>query len=155
MVFVISGRTTGMVIPVFVASSFWKWIVSDSHRSDDRTHVKDPKDIFEVRPPSGDRLFIFLRVEVSRDRIPFAPLDQLPLNICYRPAIETILVDGSGSMSLVPLTPLIHLSHHTQTDSGHPFSFHSSPGQALGRRRHKLSQARYNPVYQLLRPCRV
>ena len=94
---------------MFIASSFWKQKVSDGHNSDDRTHVKDPKDIIEVQPPGGDRLLIFLCVQMPGDWIPFAPLDQPPLNICYRPGIESISVGGSRSMSLVPLTLLIHL----------------------------------------------
>ena len=115
-VLVTSGRAVEVVVFVFIVSSFWKQKVSDGRRSDDRTHVKVPKDIVEVQPPGGDRFFIFLRMETPRDRIPFAPLDHLPLNVCYRPEIESILVDDSRSMSLVPLTPSIHLSHHTRTD---------------------------------------
>ena len=115
-VLVTSGRAVGVVVFVFIANSFWKRRVSDGHRSDNGTHVKGPKDVVEVQPPGGDRPFIFLRMEMPRDRIPFAPLDQLPLNVCYRSEIESILVDDSRSISLVPLTPSIHLSHHTRTD---------------------------------------
>ena len=59
--------------------------------SSDRTHVKDLKNLIEVRPPGVDRLFITLRVETPRDHIPFAPLDQLPLDICHYPTIKYIL----------------------------------------------------------------
>ena len=97
-VLVTSERAAGVVVFVFIASSFWKRKVSDGHRSDDKTHVKDLKDIVEVQPPGDDRLLIFLCVQTPRDRIPFAPLDQLPLNICHRPGIESILVGGSRSV---------------------------------------------------------
>ena len=49
-----------MVGLVFVASSPWNWKVSCS---DDRMHVEDLKNPVEIRPPSGDRLLVVLRVE--------------------------------------------------------------------------------------------
>ena len=101
---------------VFVASSFWKRRVSDGHRSDDKTHVKDLKNIVEVQPPGDDRLLIFLYLQTPRGRIPFAPLGQPPLNICHRPGIESILVGGPRSVSPVPLTSSIRSSRHTRTD---------------------------------------
>jgi len=83
--------------------------VSSSHCSSDKTHVKDPKNIFETQPPGGDLLFSFLRVEAPTDRIPFIPLDEVPLNICYGSAIESNMMDGSRWVSLVQLTPIIDL----------------------------------------------
>jgi len=56
----------------------------------DGTYVKDVKDPVEVQPPGGDRLFIGLGVEESRERVPFTPLDGLALNICHSPVIESI-----------------------------------------------------------------
>ena len=66
-VVVTSGRGAGVVVSVFIASSFWKRKVSDGHRSDGRTHVKDPKDIAEVQSPGSDRLFIFLCIETPEN----------------------------------------------------------------------------------------
>jgi len=60
---------------VVVVSSLWKQKVSNGHRSSDRTHVEVLKDLFEAQPPGGDRLSIFLHVEMSRDYIPFTPID--------------------------------------------------------------------------------
>jgi len=47
----------------------------------DETHVKDMKNPVEVRPPVDDRLFIVLRVITSGDRVPFTPLDDVPLDL--------------------------------------------------------------------------
>jgi hypothetical protein len=65
-----------------------------SHLSN-RTHAKDLKNPIEVQPPGGNHLLVVLRVKSSRYHTPFAPLDQLPLDICHRPAIESISVNGS------------------------------------------------------------
>ena len=111
-----SRRTAGTAESVFIGSAFWEREVSNGHCSSDRTHGKDPKNIFEAQPPGGDGLFIFLRTKMPRDHAPFTPLDELPLNICYGPAIESVIMVGSRYMSLVRLTPTIGLSHRTRTD---------------------------------------
>jgi len=113
---VTSQRTAGAAASVFVGSAFWEREVSNGHHSSDRTHVKDPKNIFEAQPPGGDGLFIFLRAKMPRDHVPFTPLDELSLNICYGPVIESVIMDGSRYMSLAQLTPTIDLSHCTRTD---------------------------------------
>jgi len=89
------------VTPVFVVSSFWNRKVSRGLYSSDRTHVKDLKNLVEIRLPRGDRLFILLRVEMPGNCVPFTPLDQLHLNTCHSPAIEGISMDGSRCMWLV------------------------------------------------------
>jgi len=66
---------TGMVTFAFIASSFWKRKVSIGLYRNDETHVEDLKNLVEVQLPGGDRLFVVLRVETSRDHIPFTPLD--------------------------------------------------------------------------------
>jgi len=68
--------------------------VSNGHHSRDRTHVKDLKNILEAQPPRSDRLFIFLRVGTPTDRVPSTPLCELTPNICYGPAIESVVMDG-------------------------------------------------------------
>ena len=68
--------------------------VSNGHHSRYRTHVKDLKNILEAQLPGSDRLFIFLRAETPIDHAPFIPLRELPLNICHRPAIESITING-------------------------------------------------------------
>lgn len=45
------------------------------------THVEDVKDPEEVKPPSGDRIFIALRVEKSRGDTPFPLLDNVFLDL--------------------------------------------------------------------------
>jgi len=46
------------------------------------------KNPVEVQPPGGDRFFIVLRVITSRDRIPFPPLDDVPLDLFHSPDWE-------------------------------------------------------------------
>jgi hypothetical protein len=65
------------------------------------------KDPVEILFPSGDRFFIVLRVEESRDRVAFTMLEDLPLYIGYSPTIET-LVSG-------PPTPHALLTRLTQS----------------------------------------
>jgi len=116
-VFVTSWRaaeTVAYVLVVFIASAFREQEVSNGHHSSDRTHVEDLKNLFEAQPLVGDRLFVFLRVEMPKDRAPFIPLDKLLLNICYGPAIESIVIDGSRYMLLTQLTLTTDLSHHTR-----------------------------------------
>ena len=107
--FVTPWLTAGTAGTVLIASAFWEGEVSSTHRSSDRTHVKDPKSIFEAQPPGRDLLFAFLRVQAPRDPIPFIPLGQVPLNICYGPAIKSNLMNGLRYASLIQLTPTIGL----------------------------------------------
>jgi len=58
------------------------------------THVEDLKNILEAQPPAGDRLLFFPREEIPKEHVQFIPLDELPLNICYGPAIGGIIIDG-------------------------------------------------------------
>jgi len=47
----------------------------------DGTHVEHEKDSVEVCPPGGDHLLIILCMEKLSDCVPFALLDDLPLDI--------------------------------------------------------------------------
>jgi len=60
---------------LFIVNAFWKQEVNTRLSSNDGTHVKYLKNLVEVGPPGRDHLFVVLRVEVSRDHIPFTPLD--------------------------------------------------------------------------------
>ena len=64
-----------MAASELVVSSFWREKVSNGPRLRDRTYVKDLKNFIEAQPPSGDRLFIFRRVEMPGDWIPSTPLE--------------------------------------------------------------------------------
>jgi len=46
--FVVSWRTVGAAGSVFTGSAFWEGEVSNDHHSNDRTHTKDLKNIFEA-----------------------------------------------------------------------------------------------------------
>ena len=59
---------------MLVASSLCNLEVSTRLDSNDRTHVKDLKNLVEVQPPGGNLLSVVLRVEPSGDCIPFTPL---------------------------------------------------------------------------------
>ena len=113
---VASWPTDGAAESVLTGSAFWEGEVNDGNHSNDRTHIKDPKNILEALPPAGDRLFIFLRTEMPTDHVPFTPLGELPLDIRYGPAIESITINSSRYTSLVQLTPAIDLLRRTWTD---------------------------------------
>ena len=148
-------RTAGPAGSVFTGSASWEGEVSNGNHSNDSAHIKDLKNILEVRPPADDRLFISPRMEMPTDHVPFTPLAELPLNIPYGPAIESITMSDSRCVSLVQLTPVADLLHRTRTDRARPVAFHSSPGQVLDRYRRKITQARRDPVHSPLDPCYV
>ena len=91
---VTSWRTAGAAASVFIGSALLEGEVSNGHHSRDRTHGKDLKDILEVQLPGSDCLFIFPRAETPTDRVPFDPLRELPPNICYGPAVESITMSS-------------------------------------------------------------
>ena len=80
-----------------VVSAFWGREVSNGHHPSDGTHVEDLKNLVQVHPPSGNSLFFFLCVETPRDTISFNPPDELLLNMCYDPAVESIISGGLKS----------------------------------------------------------
>jgi len=73
------------------------------------------KDPVEIQPPAGNRLFIVLRVEMSRDYVPFTPLDYAPLNLGHSPAIESS-VSASPGMSTADPTHAVNCSIASNTD---------------------------------------
>jgi len=91
---VTSRRMAAAAASVFIGIALWEGEVNNGHHSRGRTHVKDLKNILEAQPPRSDRLFMFLRAETPTDHAPFIPLRELPPNICYGPAIESITTNG-------------------------------------------------------------
>jgi len=69
--------------PLQVQSESGKSAVQQSSCRGDGTHVEDTKNPLEVQFPGRDRLFIVIRVIKSRDRVPSAPLGDLPLNLVH------------------------------------------------------------------------
>jgi len=53
------------------------------------------KNPIEVQPPSSNRLFV-VRVEKSRDRIPFTLFDDFPLDLGHSPAVESTVRKSPG-----------------------------------------------------------
>jgi hypothetical protein len=74
------------------------------------------KDPVEVRPPGGDRLFVALRMEKSRDRISFTPLDDLPLDLCHSPAIETTVSKSCTKSVFAGFTDVVNCPIASSTD---------------------------------------
>ena len=50
----------------------------------------------EVQPPGSDRLLLALCMVTSRDRIPFTPLDNVPLDLVHSPTIESSVNESHG-----------------------------------------------------------
>ena len=46
------------------------------------------KNPIELLPPGGNRIFVVLRMEDSRDRVPFTLLNDLPLDLGHSSVIE-------------------------------------------------------------------
>ena len=50
----------------------------------------------EVQPPDCDRLFIVLRVEKLRGRVPFTPPDNFPSDLGHSPVVGSIVSRSLG-----------------------------------------------------------
>jgi hypothetical protein len=74
--------------------------------------VEDP---VEVQPPGGDRIFIILRVEKSREQIPFALLDDLPLDLRHGPAIESMVSQSCTKRISAEFTDVVNCSIASKT----------------------------------------
>ena len=79
-----------------------------------RTHTEHVEDSDEFQPPGGNCLFIVLRVEMSREYVPFTPLDDAPLNIGHSPTIEGP-VSGSPRVSTPGPTYVVNCSIASST----------------------------------------
>ena len=115
-VFVKSRRAAETAASALITSVFWERKVSNGYHPNDETHIEDPKNLIQVQFPGRDPLFIFPRVEIPRDHVPFGPLSELHLNVCHGPGIESIINDSSRPMSMAQLTPRIDLSRHTRAN---------------------------------------
>ena len=87
-------------------------------RESDGTYIEDVKDPVELQLPARDRLFVGLRVEMSRDRTSFLPIDDVPVDLGHSPAIESSMSESPGFQPLV----------------------YNSRFQLLNRRHHRLTQ---------------
>jgi len=74
--------------------------------------MKDPA---EFQPPSGDRLFVVLRVEKSRHRTSFTPLDNVLLYLGHRPGIESS-VSESPNVYVPGLAHVVNCQIAANTD---------------------------------------
>ena len=63
----------------------WTGILLGPGVARDWVHVKDMKNLVEVQLPGGDRFLTALCVMTSRDRVPFTPLDDVPLDLVRGP----------------------------------------------------------------------
>ena len=71
-----------------------KGTVSGDRAEARRTHIEDMEDPAEVQFPSGDGPRIILRVKELGDRIPPTPFDDVPLDFCNGPGIESTVGGG-------------------------------------------------------------
>ena len=62
-----------------------------SDTSGEGTHVKDTTNFVELQPPGSNRIAVVLRMEGSRERIPFASFDYVTLDPSHDPAIERLI----------------------------------------------------------------
>ena len=79
------------------------------------THVKDVKNPVEVQFPVGDRFLIARRMDKSRDRVPLALLDDLPLDLCHSPAVKSV-VNELPKVYITGSTHVINCSIASRTD---------------------------------------
>ena len=89
-------------------------LVAARHKSDG-THVKDMKDPVEIQFPGGDGLLIVRRVDKSGDRVPSALFDDLPLDLCYSPAIKNV-VRTSPKVFITGLAHVVNCAIASRTD---------------------------------------
>ena len=59
-----------------------------SDTSGEGTHVKDKTNFIELQPPGSNGIVVVLRMEGSREHIPFASFDYVTLDPSHDPAIE-------------------------------------------------------------------
>ena len=74
--------------PPQVQSGTGKSALQQSSCRGNGTHVEDTKNLLEVQLPGRDHVFIVLRVITSRDRVPSAPLCDVPLDLVHNPDPE-------------------------------------------------------------------
>ena len=72
------------------------------------------KDPVEVQLPASDRFFI-VHVDKSRDRIPFTPLDNFPLDLGHSPVIESVVSKSLG-VCIAGSTHVVRCSIASRTD---------------------------------------
>lgn len=52
--------------------------------------------LIEIQCPGGDCLFVVLRVVIPRKRMPFAPFDDITLDLGHSPAVEGLVYKSSN-----------------------------------------------------------
>ena len=112
-------RTAGSFASV--ASSVWKQNV-DNRREEGRsegTHLDHATNPIEIRPPGRDCLTVVLCMEGSGEHTPFAPLDDMPLDLNHGPAI-VILVNNSTGVWVASPTHVVSFSRMDGPGRGAP-----------------------------------
>jgi hypothetical protein len=69
--------------------------VSNGSERSKRSHVKDMEDPVEFQSPSGNYVFIVLRMEKARNWVTLALFDDIPLDLRYGPAIKRVVSQPS------------------------------------------------------------
>ena len=73
------------------------------------------KDPIEIQLPSRDRTLIVCCMDNSRDSVPLALFDDLPLDHCHSPVIKSIVSELS-KVNVSGLTHVVNCSIASRTD---------------------------------------
>lgn len=73
------------------------------------TYIEDVKNPVEVRPPDRDFLFVVLRMENAGNGVPFAQLEDVPLDLRDGAEIKNT-IRKSEVISTPPPVPLVQLT---------------------------------------------
>ena len=80
------------------------------------TYIEGVKDLIDIQPPCSDPAFILLRAEKARDHIPFALLDDIPLDPAHDTACESSLMSESSRAFTAGITYIVNRSIFSDTD---------------------------------------
>ena len=73
---------------MLIASVFWKQEVSNGRYSGDGTHVKDLKNLVQIRPTGGNLFLVALCMQMSRNPITFSLLGNIPFDLRHSPRVR-------------------------------------------------------------------
>ena len=88
----------------------WRW----SYTSD-KTHIENMKNPVQVQLPGTDCLAVALLAKMSRDRISFTALDNMPLDLGHSPTVES-LVRKPSRKAVAGSTCIVNCSIALRTD---------------------------------------
>ena len=139
-------RTAGSFAAV--ASSVWKQNVGNRQAEgrSEGTHLHDATNPIEIRPPGCDCLTVVLYMEGSGEHSPFAPLDDMPLDLYHGAAIVILVNKLTGEYgSLARLTSSVVQPPRGWVDHAEVL-LQLFPGRRIGRSPRKPVPVPRNPL---------